>query len=410
MKTNLHSRRFYIRAACFLAAFAAIGAGSVFINHLITSSAAREKEAYEKITVSDFAHSFEELCADLAFSDSDDKKMLPDIRVHAALSNAYLGLIDIPSPASEMIFSYLSAVSDTAASAIENGIATPENTEGENPLFIGEAPTPAAFALLRYFAQKIADEALPQLAESPAAFALETESIFSDLSLDTLLSESGNAELIPDDGFMLLRGQKAEEEDALALARSVLGKKAHVKAEYSAAAPAGYRISGKNISAVVSEDGGFLLQMMFDTDIREEKMSEEFAREKAADFISERGLDAEKMRPSLLSHESGLFTFEFIPVSGNVLCKNERILVSVSAQSGRICLYDAVGYYRYHRKELPLPEGLISAEDIAARFALGSVPELCKITVKSGAEVFCYEISKDGVLITVNALTGRIIN
>ena len=67
----------------------------------------------------------------------------------------------------------------------------------------------------------------------------------------------------------------------------------------------------------------------------------------------------------------------------------------MSHGSGRICLFDATEYYRYHKKSLSVSGDIISPQSVMEEYALKIEPELCKIERKPGIESLCYKIVRE---------------
>lgn len=407
--------KLYIKAACFLAAFAAVGAGFAYLSHRFEVRFYDREKAYEELTLTDSAENLEKLSTSLSTLESipEDKRSacLSDIRLYAELAKNSLGYINFEEIGGNELFSFLSGVSILAENALQLGISG-ESAGIDDSIFPKEsAPSLQVFTSLSNYAHRISNDALPLIETDKVAFEAKLSEIFSDTVLETILYENGYGALAPDNGFSTIGGGVIDEKDAIKTARKHLGAKAQLKAHLTAAEPAFYHIEGKNISAIVSAKSGYLMQFLFDLPHGEIKIDEETAKAKAESFLLELGFDPSENGILGAGHSGELYIFEYIPVTkNNVLCLSEKIIVGVSHGSGRICLFDATNYYRYHDKHLNIPSGTLSPEEVASQYALAENPQLCKIERTKGIESLCYSFVRDGNTIFISALSGMMIN
>lgn len=394
-----------IKAACFLAAFAVMGAGFLFREYLRDRSDSLRRDAYEHLTVSESAKALEDLSASLSYlteGGGSKNALLSEIRLNSSLALSALAHISFEGSGSGELFSYLSAVSEISRLALELGIS--EEAEG---VFFGEnAPSLSLFSLIGHYAERINTEALPHLGTDNAEFESSLTEIFSDTVLETVLYEGGFGSLAAGNGFSSIGGGLIDEKSAMSLAKKHLAKNAYLTARLSEGEIPVYHVGGKNISALITAKSGFLMQLLFDIPEGEERIDENEAKAKAEIFLGETGLGGIKKELASAEHTSGLYIFEYAPIQNGVLCLDERILVGVSHGSGRICLFDAVDYYRYHKKALKLPQGLIPSEKISEKFAASLPPILCKIERRQGIESLCYRVEGENGRFFVSAISG----
>ena len=376
-----------IRAACFLVAFAAVGAGFMLREKIRNNADEERRLSYERLTVSESAENLEKLSMSLAeLKNSSSEQgvcLLSDIRLYSELASSALGHMEMSGNGLHELFSFLSALSELSETAVYNiskGNASPEK----------ELLLPAVS-----YARAIVSEALPHLPKDSSEFEGTLERIFSDTAFETTLYENGYGELVSSHGFDTVVGGLTEQSEAVSTAREELGKNAYVEVRFSEGEIPVYHIGGKNISAMVSARGGLLMQFLFDLPEGEERIDETKASELAEAFVSEKISGNEEKRQVSSEHSSGLYIFEFVPIQNGVLCLDERILVGVSHGSGRICLFDATEYYRYHKKSLSVSGDIISPQSVMEEYALKIEPELCKIERKPGIESLCYKIVRE---------------
>ncbi|MBE6538540.1 MAG: hypothetical protein E7671_03645 [Ruminococcaceae bacterium] len=402
----------YIKAACFLVAFAAVGAGFAFRSHVLQTRLNNERLSAEEIVLSDCAKNLERLRESLTKLESSppDKRasVLSDVKLYSELASISLGNIDFKSVNGEELFAFLKTARVLSENALEMGISEEGSESSTERAFTEEkAPPLSLFTTLSGYASGIVKSALPYLEENTHAFEEKLSDIFSDTSLETMLYENGYGTLVPTSGFKTIGGGSIKESEALSVARKHLGKKAYLKATLSGVEFPSYQLTGENISALVSSESGILMQFLFDLPERETKIDGDTARGKADAFLEGLGFDPSSLSVSALPLSGNLYVFEYIPASkSGVLCLDEKIRVGVSCGSGRICLYDAVDYYKYHTKTLVLPEKMIGADEISARYSPSPAPVLCKIERADGIESLCYRLDSSGTEIFINALSG----
>lgn len=402
----------HMRIACFLTAFAAVGAGFAFRSYILASQLGDERESARRILLSDCAVSLEKLSESLIRLESAPQEKQPsvlsDIKLYSSLAGISLGSIELEGAGSTELFSMLRSVELLTDNALQMGISAEEGSvTGERAFTDEKAPPMALFITLSSYSRNIVDNALPYIADDQNKFEEKLAEVFSDVSLETILYESGYGALVPKVGFKTVGVGDIGESEAISIARKYLGKKAYLKATLSGGELPSYQLTGKNISALVSAGSGVLLQFLFDTPEGDTLINEDAAKEKASLFLEKLGFSTASLSVSEPYLSSGLYILEYTPVSkSGVLCLNEKIKVGVSSGSGRICLFDAVDYYRYHTKVLILPDSILSADEISSKYSLPSPPTLCKIERADGIESLCYRFTLPNTEIFVNALSG----
>ncbi|MBR4295460.1 MAG: germination protein YpeB [Clostridia bacterium] len=412
---NFKNSRFYIKTACFFAALAAVGAGFAYRSHLLQKEIDEQEKAYSYLTLADSAKNLEALSSTLSSLATCPEKLRPsllsDVRLYSAQAEATLGHLDFESADSEMLFTYLHALSIISENALEMGIAQNPPEVSDNGFTAESAPTLELFAVLEGYAKKLVKNALPFLSDDIKAFEDQLSVIFSDTVLETILYENGYGTIVQKPSFSMLGGALIEKNEALKIARKHLGAKSQLKANLVRSASELYQLSGSNISAIVDARSGVLLQFLFDIAEKEANVTESEAKSRADIFLENIGIKSIEMTSSAAAHSGGLYIFEYIPYSkNNVLCLSEKIIVGVSHTSGRVCLYDATKYYLYHTKALVLPEKMLSVNDIKTQYGEEISPVLCKIERTEGIETLCYRLGTPNGEIFVNALSGKRIN
>ncbi len=221
---------------------------------------------------------------------------------------------------------------------------------------------------------------------------------------------------------------KVTEEDAQKSAKTHLGKNVTLKGEKISSReggeiPTAFVYSCSNTSAIISENGGFLLHLTFDTKggQTDKRISWDTALSVAIRKLEE--LQLTRLIKLCQKEEENRFLFVFAPMTENgVLCLDEKIIIGVTNDTGRVCLIDALEYYKNHQKDISTGE-ILDARKIMSEYSLTVTPALCKIE-SGGKKYLCYKISggdtppeerdiysvlelRDGVYI--NAVTGKTI-
>lgn len=398
-----------------MAALAAVGAGFAYRSHLLQKEIDEQEKAYSYLTLADSAKNLEALASTLSSLVTCPEKLRPsllsDVRLYSAQAEATLGHLDFESADSEMLFTYLHALSIISENALEMGFAQDSSDVSKNEFTEENAPTIELFTVLGDYAKKLVNTALPLLSNDIKSFENELSLIFSDTVLETILYENGYGTIAKKPSSSSPGVALIEKSEALKTARKYLGAKAQLRANLARDSSELYQLSGSNISAIVDARSGVLLQFLFDTKENEEKINEDEAKKRADIFLDDIGFKNTEMSSSVVTHSGGLYIFEYIPYSkNNVLCLSEKIIVGISHTSGRVCLYDATKYYRYHTKALILPEETLSANEVKAQYGEENSPVLCKIERAEGVETLCYRISTPSGEIFINALSGKRIN
>ncbi len=397
--------KFQIRIACFLVAFVLIGAGFAFLARRTEIRFLRRERAYEELTSLDGSENLTNLADSLKklllVTENERTLCLSDIRAFALLAESALGYTELGGSGGRLLFEFLSGVAEIAQNAIACGVAP----EGDSV-----RPNKLDFKILSGYADRIVKYALPFFSTDKKAFRDELLQIFSDTGIQTLFYENGIGKSFQGDGFSTIGGANIDEKEALKTARKYLGAKSQLKARKADGSIPAYNIEGKNISAVVSAKSGYLMQFLFDLPKGEYKIEPDAARAKVIAFLSEMGFDKDKGDLSETACTEGIYIFEYVPISTrDIVCQSEKIIVGISWESGRVCLYDATNYYRYHSKSLVVPEGILGAAEIGEKYGMSALPQLFKIERANGVESFCYLIKKDDYEFFVSALSGQII-
>ncbi len=257
------------------------------------------------------------------------------------------------------------------------------------------------------------------------------EAVLENADFGVIWNELGFSpgELYDDFSIISSCKTKVTEEEALKRAKLHLGKNVTLKGgkissedtDAKGGIPSAFVYSCSNTSAIISENGGFLLHLTFDTKGggNNKKVSWDTALSVAMRKLSE--LQLTRFIKICQKEEEDRFLFVFAPVCDEgILCLDEKIIIGVTGDTGRICLFDGLEYYKNHQKDISTGE-ILDSKKIMADYGLAFTPTLCKIEA-GGKKYLCYKISggdtppekrdiysvldyRDGVY--VNAVTGE---
>lgn len=395
-------RRKIFIISCFTAAFAAVAAGFGLKGQIYARTESEKDETLARLAAADCAEYVEKLCFVSELLTSTDKSqkgyVLSEISLHSSLASNTLGHIEsYTGIGKESLLSFLSGLSELAKKA-----SVSENSED----------TSADIQFLISYAKKLSESDIFMLfSESREEFDKKLYKIFGGTELETLFCENG-IKTSPKRGFESIRAGKASEKDILAVAGKHLGVKAHLEISPAGADIPVYTLCGRNTYAAVSHNGEKILSLLLDTDKGKKRIDESEAFERARSFLESEKINTNDAETEG-KYESGVYLFRFTPISNGIVCLNETITVGITHGSGRICIFDAVGYYRYHS---PMSDTMQVNAKITAEEAMticgGENAVLCKISPKTGTEMLCYRIirAENSHPIFINAMSGRIIS
>ncbi|NLK39180.1 MAG: hypothetical protein GX303_02865 [Clostridiales bacterium] len=151
-------------------------------------------------------------------------------------------------------------------------------------------------------------------------------------------------------GFDLLyKSDKISEREAYKKAKELLGKNSTLTLVRGNGFPPVYTYVCNNASVEISVMGGFPIRLLFDLPQTDAKYEENVCVRVAEEYIDQLGIGGVAL--SRIRWADGICFAEFartyIDGRQQVLSDRERLTVGVSADTGRVCYYDAYNYYRY---------------------------------------------------------------
>ncbi len=166
---------------------------------------------------------------------------------------------------------------------------------------------------------------------------------------------------------------------------------------------------GENVYHVQVTKTGKVYLMAAENVSGEAVLSVEECKEKATDFLREKGFS--EMEPSFAQTDFGVVTINFVATQNGVWLYPDQVKVQISAHDGRIVGFEANNYLRNHT-EREFPEEILSEnelENLISAFEEVKYIRLCVIP-HFEKEIFCYEIrgTKGGETyqLYLNAETG----
>lgn len=175
---------------------------------------------------------------------------------------------------------------------------------------------------------------------------------------------------------------------------------------------AAYNFSGETQRITVSRLGGYVVSLIDSREIGESVLSEEEAKQAAAEFLESRGI--ENMRESYYALSDGVCTINYAYEQDGVLCYPDLIKVSVALDDGSIVEYDASGFLMNHQDQRDLNAQKLTADQARESVSPALTPDEGRPALIPTAglnEVLTYEFLCEGengeqVLVYINADTG----
>ena len=167
----------------------------------------------------------------------------------------------------------------------------------------------------------------------------------------------------------------------------------------------------QTIGISISKKGGHVVYINYNRDVKEEKISPEYAIERGKKYLQQKGF--ENMQQTYYLKEDGFITVNYAYVQQNVIIYPDLIKVKIALDNGEIIGLESTGYLNCHY-ERKIPENKISIEE--ARKSLTNKiqitsEKLAVIPTEWNTEVFCYEfkgkIDNIDFIAYINAETGE---
>ena len=173
-----------------------------------------------------------------------------------------------------------------------------------------------------------------------------------------------------------------------------------------------YNFSGETQRITVSRLGGYVVSLIDTREIGESVLSEEEAKQAAAEFLESQGI--ENMRESYYALSDGVCTINYAYEQDGVLCYPDLIKVSVALDDGSIVEYDASGFLMNHQDQRDLNAQKLTADQARESVSPALTPDEGRPALIPTAglnEVLTYEFLCEGengeqVLVYINADTG----
>ena len=372
-----------ILVACFLTALTVVGAGYAYLLMLSEDRSEYSARVYSSLTGEDAVQALETL--DEIFGEGESygyssRELARIISVSSRAASA-VGYLEHGQMRYSGLYAFFGACERAAFDCL-----------------VGQGETQALDGLAG-FSHKI--RAVSAEHSNVPELEKALEDIFASPEFETLMHNLGESDFAADSDFHSIVGQDIGEREAKKTAQKYLGKNYAFKVSESELA---YTVYASNISATVAKHGGYLMQLMFDLPEQEATLTAEQASAVMTNFLSETVAEADLLVPQELTLD-GIYRQEFCPKRNGILCLDERITVGVTASSGRVCLFDAGEYYRSRGADVKLPDGAMTAQDVAEAWgAESAIP--CKVRLGGGVESVCYQVGE----LFVDAVSGKRID
>lgn len=171
-----------------------------------------------------------------------------------------------------------------------------------------------------------------------------------------------------------------------------------------------YIIKGNNTTAEFTKNGGFLLMLLRDRYIDEEKLSEKDIRQKAEMFLRDNGY--RNMKESYFEKREGSIVINYAYSQDGYIVYPDLVKLKIALDNGEVIGFESRGYIMNHTKR-SIPEPKITKEqalkNINSNLEINGV-SMAIIPLENGSEACCYQIkgtvSEKHFLMYVNTQTG----
>lgn len=387
-----------IRALSFVLGLALLTAGFAAAATAQTRDARRAAHEAQTRALTDAVSHLEAMAADLALAVAADAPLpaLIVLRHDADLAAAALGQVSFAGQGGEALRRFAACtaeISGTLADDLARGLT--------------RVPDYALLTRLRDFALPLADTVLPA-AVDPAAGTVDDAALAAHFAgLGRLYYDGVGSDVLPPGGYLsLMRGTPVDEDAARKIAADAVGGTVHLTRTAAEGEPERWCFTSGNLTVTVSRMDGRLLTLLYDRRSREGDVGEAAARAAAEAAVAAHA--PEEMLLTDTDSGEGCYYFTFAPSRDGLLCLSERILVGIDAAVGRLSLWDADRYYRYHTPARTLPEVMLTPEEAAHSHGSPVPGTLCTAVRADGRELLCYRLGEGDGAVYLNAVTGKV--
>ena len=169
--------------------------------------------------------------------------------------------------------------------------------------------------------------------------------------------------------------------------------------------------NNREITVSITKQGGYVLYMLDNRNIKERKLTINQATDKARMFLQRQGFY--NMVSSYYEENGNMATINFAATQERVVLYSDLIKVKVALDNGEIIGYESKGYIMSH-KTRDLPTDFLTedeARETVSKFLSIDTVRLAVIPLDSMREVLCYEFKgtcrERNFLIYINAQTGQ---
>lgn len=167
----------------------------------------------------------------------------------------------------------------------------------------------------------------------------------------------------------------------------------------------------KELEVAITKKGGWILQILSDKDVAEEKISQEDAGKIGKDYLEKFGYS--NMKETYYTKKGNIVTINYAYSDDKTIMYPDLVKVKIALDDGMVLGLEAAGYLNNHQnRELGNPQ--ISLE--TAKSTLNSSLEIMSegmavIPLDNNKEVYCYEfkgkVEDKQFLVYINAVTGK---
>ncbi len=170
-------------------------------------------------------------------------------------------------------------------------------------------------------------------------------------------------------------------------------------------------LDGEILYGQISKKGGKLIMFAYGGNCENVKYGEEFAVEKADEFLSAVGIEG--MKPVWINLANNVYTINYAFEQDGVIIYPDLVKVRVCAYSANVIGMEAAGYYTNHTERV-IGKPVLGKEEAAAKVSENidiKTARLALVPIGTKTEKLCYEFSGEyddaTYYVYIDAVTGR---
>ena len=256
------------------------------------------------------------------------------------------------------------------------------------------------------------DKKLNDVEENVNVFA-SIESNFDDY--EGLIYDGAYSNYISKQNKLGLTGENISEEEAKNKIKQIFGEDIKVESiGESKGDIESYNFEAEQdeskFEIQISKKGGWIVEIIKNRDVGEEKIKDDEAIQKGKDYLSKLGYNS--MKETYFLKESNIVTINYAYEENNVLIYPDLIKVKIALDDGEVLGIEALGYLNAHTKR-DFTQNIITVDEAKEKLSDNITIEnqrMAVIPLDDKTEKYCYEfqgkVEDKQFLVYINAETG----